>query len=46
MRDRVTSAGGSGLGQIATVELSGGRSLKVVYMKDPEGNIIELQQMA
>lgn len=43
---KVLEFGGSDLGEIAPVELGQGKRLFVVYMKDPEGNIIELQQLS
>ena len=38
------SAGGSAVGQTATTEVSGIGRLRVVYARDPEGNIVELQK--
>lgn len=35
--------GGSALGEVATTEVPGVGPLDVVYARDPEGNIIELQ---
>jgi len=40
----VIAAGGGAVGSIATTEVSGVGSLRVVYARDPEGNIIELQK--
>ena len=40
----VMSAGGSAVGQTATTEVSGIGRLRVVYARDPEGNIVELQK--
>jgi predicted enzyme related to lactoylglutathione lyase len=40
----VVAAGGSAVGSIATTEVSGVGSLRVVYVRDPEGNIVELQK--
>jgi predicted enzyme related to lactoylglutathione lyase len=39
----VRSAGGGAVGQISTTEVKGVGSLRVVYARDPEGNILELQ---
>jgi predicted enzyme related to lactoylglutathione lyase len=38
------AAGGSAVGTIATTDVDGVGSLRVVYARDPEGNIIELQK--
>jgi catechol 2,3-dioxygenase-like lactoylglutathione lyase family enzyme len=43
MRDEVIRHGGSGLGEKAEVAIPGGRRVTFVYVRDPEGNIIELQ---
>lgn len=43
-RDAVLAAGGGVLGDIVHVEIPGLGRIKFVYAKDPEGNIIELQQ--
>jgi len=40
----VASHGGSALGTIVRSEIAGVGSLHVVYAKDPEGNIVELQK--
>ena len=40
----VIAAGGSTVGKIATTEVEGLGVLRVVYARDPEGNIIELQK--
>ena len=42
--EAVISAGGSSVGEIATTEVGGVGSLQVVYARDPEGNIVELQK--
>lgn len=42
-RDEVIRHGGSSLGQIVQLGIPGKDYIVVVYMKDPEGNIIELQ---
>ena len=39
----VIAAGGSTAGEIATAEVDGVGRLRVVYSRDPEGNIVELQ---
>src|SRR6266478_5591035 len=40
----VIAAGGSAVGQIATTQVNGVGTLRVVYARDPEGNIVELQK--
>ncbi|HEY4272005.1 MAG TPA: VOC family protein [Candidatus Udaeobacter sp.] len=40
----VIAAGGGAVGEIATAEVDGVGLLRVVYARDPEGNIIELQK--
>jgi predicted enzyme related to lactoylglutathione lyase len=40
----VITAGGSTVGQTATTEVDGVGTLRVVYARDPEGNIVELQK--
>jgi predicted enzyme related to lactoylglutathione lyase len=40
----VIAAGGSAVGDIATTEVHGVGVLRVVYARDPEGNIVELQK--
>jgi len=42
-RERVLAAGGSDLGQIHTMDVPGAGTITLVYMRDPEGNIVELQ---
>ena len=42
--EKVISAGGGSVGEIATTEVDGVGSLQVVYARDPEGNIVELQK--
>jgi predicted enzyme related to lactoylglutathione lyase len=42
--ETVISAGGGSVGEIATTEVGGVGSLQVVYARDPEGNIVELQK--
>ena len=41
--DEVLGHGGSLLGQIATTAVAGVGDLEVIYLRDPEGNVIELQ---
>ena len=40
----VIAAGRSAVGEIATAEVKGVGQLRVVYARDPEGNIVELQK--
>src|SRR6184192_3853964 len=40
----VIAAGGSAVGQIATTQVNGVGTLRVVYARDPEDNIVELQK--
>ena len=40
----VITAGGSALGNIATTQVNGVGMLRVVYARDPEDNIVELQK--
>jgi predicted enzyme related to lactoylglutathione lyase len=40
----VIAAGGGAVGEIATAEVRGVGQLRVVYARDPEGNIVELQK--
>lgn len=40
----VIAAGGGAVGEIATAEVNGVGLLRVVYARDPEGNIVELQK--
>jgi predicted enzyme related to lactoylglutathione lyase len=42
--EAVIAAGGSAVGEIATAEVKGAGVLRVVYARDPEGNIVELQK--
>ena len=44
MLAKVTVHGGSQVGDYVEKEYAGGGVLKVVYARDPEGNIIELQK--
>jgi catechol 2,3-dioxygenase-like lactoylglutathione lyase family enzyme len=40
----VIAAGGGAVGNIATTEVDRVGALRVVYARDPEGNIVELQK--
>ena len=40
----VIAAGGSAVGKVAMTEVDGVGVLRVVYARDPEGNIVELQK--
>jgi catechol 2,3-dioxygenase-like lactoylglutathione lyase family enzyme len=40
----VIAAGGGAVGDIATTKVDGVGTLHVVYARDPEGNIVELQK--
>jgi predicted enzyme related to lactoylglutathione lyase len=40
----VIAAGGGAVGRVATTEVDGVGLLRVVYSRDPEGNIVELQK--
>ena len=40
----VVAAGGRTVGNIVTTEVDGVGFLRVVYARDPEGNIVELQR--
>jgi predicted enzyme related to lactoylglutathione lyase len=40
----VIAAGGGTVGKVATAEVDGVGVLRVVYARDPEGNIVELQK--
>jgi catechol 2,3-dioxygenase-like lactoylglutathione lyase family enzyme len=42
--ERLLAAGGQRLGDIAHADVSGESHLEVVYARDPEGNIVELQR--
>jgi predicted enzyme related to lactoylglutathione lyase len=45
-RAAVLAAGGASVGEIVTVEVSGGGRVTWCYVTDPEGNVIELQSWA
>ena len=38
------AAGGGAVGEIATAEVNGAGLIRLVYARDPEGNIVELQK--
>ena len=40
----VIAAGGGAVGEIATAEVDGAGLIRLVYARDPEGNIVELQK--
>jgi predicted enzyme related to lactoylglutathione lyase len=41
-RDAVIAAGGRCVGELITAEISGAGTITLIYMTDPEGNIVEL----
>ena len=43
-RRRVLEQGGGQVGELVTLDIPGAGRLTLVYMRDPEGNIIELQR--
>ncbi len=43
-RNAVLVAGGSSVGELVTLAISESRSVTFAYVRDPEGNIIELQR--
>jgi predicted enzyme related to lactoylglutathione lyase len=43
-REAVLAAGGGALGELVTVDIAGTGRITLIYMTDPEGNIIELQR--
>lgn len=43
-RQQVLDAGGRDVGKVVTLDIAGAGKLTLVYMADPEGNIIELQK--
>lgn len=43
-RDEVIAASGKCVGQLVTIEIHGAGTITLIYMTDPEGNIIELQK--
>ncbi len=45
VKEAVLALGGGMVGEVVTVELPGVGRLKFVYMRDPEGNVIEIQRL-
>lgn len=45
-RDEVVSAGGSAVGSVVVVQKPDGEKIEWCYVRDPEGNMIELQSTA
>ncbi|VAX39318.1 hypothetical protein MNBD_PLANCTO02-446 [hydrothermal vent metagenome] len=45
-RQQVLSRGGSDAGEQVTLDIEGAGKLTLMYVTDPEGNIIELQHWA
>ena len=43
-QDAVIAAGGGRLGKIVSVEIPGAGRVTVIYLTDPEGNIVEVQR--
>lgn len=43
-RAKVKELGGDDYGELVTIEIAGAGSLNLLYMTDPEGNIVELQK--
>lgn len=43
-RDEVIAAGGRCVGELITAEISGAGTITLIYMTDPEGNIVELMK--
>ena len=43
-RDEVLAAGGSRYGDLTIFETSEGEQVEMIYLRDPEGNIVELQR--
>lgn len=43
-RDAVLAAGGSTVGELVTLPVSETRAVTFAYVRDPEGNVIELQK--
>jgi len=43
--ENLVSAGGESLGEIASVQIPDGDRVEFVYARDPEGNIVELQEV-
>lgn len=45
-RERMLAEGGSAVGEIVTLQTSTGTSVTWCYVRDPEGNVVELQSWA
>lgn len=45
-RAAVLAAGGSEAGEMVSVEVAGAGRIEFVYLRDPEGNLLELQKWA
>lgn len=45
-REAVLAAGGYAVGDLVSTRIPGAGTISVVYVTDPEGNVIELQQWA
>ena len=45
-REAVIAAGGGAVGKVVALEVAGAGRVTFAYVKDPEGNVIELQQWA
>lgn len=45
-REAVLAAGGRAVGDLVSTRIPGAGTISVVYVTDPEGNVIELQQWA
>jgi catechol-2,3-dioxygenase len=43
-RDEFLTAGGSAYGELIVFETSEGEEVEMIYLRDPEGNIVELQR--
>ena len=43
-RKEITAWGGHDFGQLVTIDIPGAGKLTLIYMTDPEGNIVELQR--
>jgi len=43
-RDEFLAAGGSAYGELTVFETSEGEQVEMIYLRDPEGNIVELQR--
>ena len=43
-REEILKWGGRDYGKLATIDIPGAGRLTLIYMTDPEGNIVELQR--